>query len=99
MKPLYLGECLVPYQYEYPAESWGEHGGLTMLDEDRAASSGQANYRPAADSHLPSTPLHLQPRITGGLLLQSGMAVGYGKNNSWTCLHFQGFTSFVALQL
>ena len=51
----YLGERLVPYQYEYPEESWGEHGEVTMLDEDRAASSGHANYRHAADCP-PSTP-------------------------------------------
>ena len=47
---------MVPYQYEYPEESWGEHGEATMLDEDQVPSSGQANSRHAADSHLDSTP-------------------------------------------
>ena len=26
----HLGEGLVPYQYEYPEESWGEHGEVTF---------------------------------------------------------------------
>ena len=82
---------MVPYQYEYPEESWGEHGEATMLDEDQVPSSGQANSRHAADSHLDSTPSPAWPHRWSSAPVKHGR--GSGKNTYYTSQRLQGSLS------